>query len=589
VSRFETKKGRRWGLLIVFAIGLCVFSPAIRAPLFLDDYLHAAMVDGTFTGKRGPTNLYDFVDDNNRGALAARGLLPWWSHPKLTIRFFRPLSSALLWAEHRVFAHDALAMHLCSFAWWVAATLAVRALYSRFFSPRVSLIGSAIFALSPCHALPLAWIANYETLVTLTFGAVALSLQARYRVHAEGRAGLKHAAGAAAFFGLALLGGGEYALAFGGYVLALEFAQPRRGATPFRRFAGAARGILPFALPAAAYLITRSSLRYRTVGSGFYSDPLHAPLAFVQTAPSRLVAMLADGWLTLGSDAWPPGPQRWALGAVVLVAGIALFGPLRRAFAQLPDPSSALARTLLWGSVLSLAPTLAVVPAFRLLGVSMIGVALASALLLDHAWFPREGAEPGPTRATAHTTFVAVVLGFTQLVHGPMTAFLATRTHRRDGQNFATRAAWTKAHLGDPLRADVGIVRGLAGSFFTPFALDAHGRTPARWRVLAHSGHVLVLRTGPRALDLLVSDARSIYPIGEQNLYRDRGSPLKAGDVIRAAGMTVTVVEVGAIGPRRVHYEFDHELTATTWLADTFDATVAAELPAVGHGAPFDP
>jgi hypothetical protein len=135
----------------------------------------------------------------------------------------------------------------------------------------------------------------------------------------------------------------------------------------------------------------------------------------------------------------------------------------------------------------------------------------------------------------------------------------------------------------------VGIVRGLAGSFFTPFALDAHGRTPARWRVLAHSGHVLVLRTGPRALDLIVSDARSIYPIGEQNLYRDRGSPLKAGDVLRSAGMTVTVVEMGTIGPRRVHFEFDQELTATTWLADTFEATVPAELPAPGHGAPFDP
>ena len=320
---FETVKGRRLGLWIVLLAGICVFYPAVRAPLFLDDYLHAAMVEGTFPGQRGPFDLYDFVDDGDRALLAERGLLPWWSHPQLTIRFLRPLSSALLWMVHRVSSHGALPMHLHSLAWWLAAVLAVGALYNRFFSPRVALLGTAMFAVSPCHALPLAWVANSETLVALVFGALALSWQMRFR----GGAGLRDAAIATLFFTLSLLGGGEYALAFGGYVLAIEVVHRRRG-TLLSRALDHLQGVLPFLVPAGAYLVVRSALHYGAVGSGFYSDPFRDPTAFVRLAPYRVVALLADSWLTLGSETWRSGGERWALAGVVLAAGAALVVPI---------------------------------------------------------------------------------------------------------------------------------------------------------------------------------------------------------------------------------------------------------------------
>ena len=153
----ETRKKSRRPLLelaLLFAIGAALFSPAVLTPLFLDDYLQGAMVEGTFPSPRSPFNLYDFVNEHDRATLTERGLLPWWSHPKLAIRFFRPLSSALLWVDHRVFSHAALPMHLHSLFWWAAAVLAVRALYRRVFAPRVTLLATAIFALAPCHALP---------------------------------------------------------------------------------------------------------------------------------------------------------------------------------------------------------------------------------------------------------------------------------------------------------------------------------------------------------------------------------------------------------------------------------------------------
>src|SRR3954466_2834445 len=79
------KKSRRHLLEVVFllAIGAILFSPALTTPLFLDDHLQGAMVEGTFPAARSPLNLYDFVDDGDRKMLTDRGLLPWWSHPQL--------------------------------------------------------------------------------------------------------------------------------------------------------------------------------------------------------------------------------------------------------------------------------------------------------------------------------------------------------------------------------------------------------------------------------------------------------------------------------------------------------------------------
>src|SRR5580658_562131 len=102
---------RRWApdsrlwLYVVLGIGVLVFLPSLLSPLVLDDYLHASMVRGTFPAPRGIFDLYDFVSDADRRILIDRGVLPWWTHPAFTIRFFRPLSSALLWFSHKTL-HD---------------------------------------------------------------------------------------------------------------------------------------------------------------------------------------------------------------------------------------------------------------------------------------------------------------------------------------------------------------------------------------------------------------------------------------------------------------------------------------------------
>ncbi len=575
----ETMPRRKTARTLFLAyIGACLlaFVPAVATPFFLDDYLHAAMVEGTFPTHRSAFDLYDFVDDSDRAAMLDRGLLPWWTHPQLTIRFFRPLSSALLFADHKLFGPHPFPMHLHSLAWWVIAVLGARRLFVRWFSPRAAMLATAAFAISPCHAMPLGWLANREVLLSLAFGTFALGALARFRD--DGR--MRDALTALVLFALALAGGGEYALCFGGYVLAIDVVRRRD------RLARRLASYLPFALPALAYLAARARLGYGTAGSGFYSDPLHDPGAFVRKLPWRATALFADGWLTADAsylETW----QKWAVAAFVIAFAVGLAIAVRRAFAALAPERRTTASWLALGSLFALGPVLAVVPSLRLLGIAMLGIAPTVGVVLDHAWFPDGPEEPG--RAANVERLVAIALGFAHFVHGPMTAFLDGRQLRHDAADFAARVAWIRGHVEEPSRAEVGLVRGMAPAFFAPFGVDPSGRPPARWNVLAQCGSVLVIRKDERAFELRVAENRSIYPAGDGNLYRSDDDPLRVGDVRAASGMTATILAVGENGPTRVRIELDEDPSRLLWLRDDTEELREAELPQVGFGAPFNP
>jgi hypothetical protein len=561
--------------------GVFVFLPALRAQFFLDDFLHNAMVQGTYPVPRSPFNLYDFVGDDNRDTLVQNGLLPWWAHPELKIRFFRPLASMLLWVDHRIFGMQPLVPHLHSFVWWIAAVLALYAFHRRLFSPRVTLFATVIFALSPCHMLPIAWLANREALISITFGTCGLLHYVAFREGTD--AGLRRfgrACLAALCFAFALLGGGEYALAFGGYIVAFDLT--RRESIGRR-----AISILPFVLPAALYLAVRFHLHYGTAGSGFYADPIRDPAAYLALAPWRFVAQLADGWLTLGTFTWREGWERYAVAAIVIVSAAFLVRPIKYCLGALEEKHRRTATWLLLGSFIALVPTLAVVPAMRLLGISMIGISAAVAIVLDRAWFY------GPTPKTLDaqlTTLAAIGLGFTQLVHGPGMSFLTGLTQRNETVEFASHTAWLRDRVGDATKANIAIVRGLPNVFFVPFALEPRGRTPGRYRVLSQAGHVLALRTGERSLELAVSKESGMFPAGEQNLYRSPENPLTEGMEISRPGMKVTVLEPGEDGPpRRLRFVFDDDPSDVVWISDGYKKMVDAPLPKIGRGAPFDP
>lgn len=571
MGTWRTERGL---LAAILGLGALVFLPALRTPFFLDDYLHRAMMSGTFPGRHGPFELYDFVTDENRAEMLARGVLPWWTDPGIRIRFLRPLASALVWADHRVFGEQPLPMHLHSFVWWTLVVLAAHALYRRILRGRPLLVATAAFALAPCHALPLAWLANRETLLALAFGAWGLVFHVR--ADEERRRGRRLLAATVAY-ALSFAFAGEYALCVGGYVLA--FAALRRGWPALRR----AIFVLPFAVPALVYLVLRSRLGYGTAGSGFYTDPFGDPLGFLVRAPWRFTALVAESWLTWDVTGAFGSVRAWiALG--VLLAASLLTGPVRRLLAKEEHASL---RWLVLGSFGAMVPILAAVPSMRLLGATTLGIAPVAACLVEKAWFSDRGAERD--RVVQITWFAALLLGFTQLVHGPAMAWLLANKYRDDARAFEAGVAELRRISGDPEHANVGIVRGLAGTFFAPFAIDPKGTIPARWCVAAHVGHVLALRKDERTFELVSGRDSAVVPAGDGNLFRADVAALRPGTSYRTSCFDVTVLDATERGPRVVRISVREPMSAITWVEEGRGTWRAAELPAIGFGTPFDP
>ena len=568
----------RYVLIAVFAAGLLIFLPAVRSPFLLDDYLHASMAQGTYPAARGRFDLYDFVSDADRDQLSTRGFFPWWTNPRLTIRFFRPLSSAMLWSEHHVFGRRPIYLHLVSFAWWALAVVAARSLYRRAFSTRASLFATLAFALSPCHSVPLAWLANSEVLIAIAFGTIGLGAYARWREERDPR----QAVLALALFTLSMLSG-EYGFAFGGYVLAIEIVRRKD------KLLARASGVLPFVIPAAACLVARARLGYGTVGSGFYSDPLREPMVFLSEAPWRLVALLSNLWATYDAETTDARYGRCLVVAFMLVASVALIRTLSRAFDSLDERPRRTATWLLLGSFFALAPVLAVAPSARVIGVSTIGVAAAVGILLEYAWFP--ALESDRSRAAGLTGLTALFVAFAQLIHGPMNSWLLARRMEVSAVDFGAAIRTLRTHVPEPATADVTVIRGGGASFFAPFAIDTDGRPPDHWRVLSLTGHVLLLRRDERSIEIVTTPDQGLFRSDRSNLFRSPDAPLHAGDVIVNGEMRATVVAATDRGPSDVLFEFDRDLDSPsmTWISERISGFQIIELPQPGFGMPLDP
>jgi hypothetical protein len=575
--------------LLIAALGVLTYLPALRTPRFLDDYLHKLMIDGRFPVARSPLNLYDFVGDDDRALFVARGLVPWWSDPELKLRFFRPLASGLLWFEQRVLGFGIALQHLHSFAWWLVCVLAARALFRRLLPPRAALLTTLVYAFAPCHALPLAWIANRNALLSLAFGTLALGSYLSFRE----RPSLWHGLSAGLLFALSLLSG-EYALCFGGYVLALELTRPalRSRAEPHSkraRLQKRALGVMPFVVPALAYLVLRGALDYGTSGSGFYVDPLREPWAFARSAPLRLAALLAQGWLTVGPEVWlalPPAYQ-WLVFPCVLTALVVLALALRRVYASLPPALRHHARWLLLGSMLAIVPVLPSLPSPRLMGIALLGIAVQLGLLLDYAWFPAPSTVRN--RAFERLGVVATALGFVHFIHGPVSGWLAASSVQRSAQNFITDVARIGERLEQLESSRVVVLRGGVESLFGPFALVALGGPWTRWDLLSDPSHLLTLRRSERSLELVAPEDASLCPSDGYSLFRNAEVPLLPEEEFRAPGFKLRILAAGEQGPTRARVTFSAPIgPGQLWVARTRDRLRETPPPAVGTGTPSD-
>jgi hypothetical protein len=534
-----------------------------------------AMVDGDYPSAHdSPFGMYDFIDDSNRSELVERGIMPWWTHPKLICRFFRPLSSVLLWADYRLFGRSPIWSHVHSLLWWAGASFAVYVLLSETLHKRAARIATLVFALAPCHVIPLAWIANREALVSTALGAAALRFYAHWRQGAR----LRDGATATFLFALAMLAG-EYSLCFGGYVAAMEAVDLRRRRQPFARRVA---GVSVFAVPSVAYLVVRGALHYGARYGGMYHDPFFDFGKFAEGVPRRLGVLLCSGWLGVDELRALVMPGVWMI-ALVIAAIALMVVPVRRALGALDARELDGATWLLAGSLFGMVPMLAVEPSARLLGASMIGISAIVALVLERTWFPpvveaRRG-------AAEMSALVALALAFVHIVRAPLDSWLGTRLTSVVATAIQTRMNWVRAHA--PGHSSIVVMRAesLTTAIWAPCMLGASSGIP--WRVLSYeAGRVLVLRTGDRSVELVASP-RPIFPMGPRQVFRDFDGSLRVGDVVQVGGMKATVLQLDKAGfARRVRFDFDRSLDdpSILWLKESGDSFVDQPPPKIGYG-----
>ncbi len=552
-------------ICLALAVGLSALT--LRLGFVLDDYMQLAATDGVMLPSR-PLNYFTFVHTPAEvHAFVDRGPLPWWTLPELRLRFFRPLSSALIYFDHTFLGRTAWVHHVHSGLWFVLLIFAISTLYKRAIPEASAALALLLFTLDDAHMMPVAWLANRNSLVSAVACVFALAAHLKWREQgwAPGRW--------LAWLGLAVgLTGGESALAFTGYFAAYELV---RG----KGWAGAARGFAPFVGVLVVWAIVYRSLGYGAYGSGTYLDPGIDPLGYLQSAPPRLFALLGALTLNITSDLWLLLPHTRPYLVVAGVVGTTLLATtLKGLWPLLSADDRRAVRWLSLGALAALIPGLATFPLDRMLLPASVGAMGVFAILLRAAWQRRK-------RAWA----VVAWLGILNIVMPPLSWLVSTTIIDRYAR------ASEQAVLSEPADRFEGRVVLLTASdpapaIYGPLYLGHHGRPrPDRWWTLSMSpqGHQ-VTRVGDKSLELKVIDGRLLDTVFEQ-LMRSDAFGFSPGQVVTLDGLRVTVLEVDEGHPTRLRADFDLPLEAHRLLIWKNGAFVQISAPALDETLTLPP
>ena len=509
LKRLEHPRAAR----LVVVLGVLLGLPVLAAGFFSDDWFMLAALRRRWPQAPPWWDLYDFVATTDDGVRAnvARGYLPWWTPPSLRLHLVRPLSSALLALDNRVFGDAPVGWHAHSLVWWVLLLLVVAALFRRVLPGATGTLALFLFAAVPAHAQDYGWLSARHMLVAAvpSLGALLAHIRAREEGWRPGRW--------LAPLGLAVgLAGSEAALGAVAFWVSYEALGPAVLGDRRRRAIGAA----PALVVTAAYLVL-----YRLAGGGIvasdaYVSPLPDPLRWLAWASRDLVTATeraALRWLVpgallavLGTCGGMPGGRALLLADLGFTAMLAVL--VRRGWERgAQTVRRRLAAGLLAAVHVCLAPVVLVGSIFFAMAMGRQGLAIARAL-------PRDVA---PARRV-----------FVLAASDPMASIYVMSTLLAEG--------------GDGLDC---VARLTA--------------TRADFRVTRVDGMTLALE--PVGTPLL----RGPW----ETLYRSRSLPVSLGDEVTVCGARVRVAAVDGGSPTRLEVHFgvplDHpDLATVAWDGD---------------------
>jgi hypothetical protein len=560
---------------------LLIVVPQLRFAQFnTDDYSQLAVLEGIEIHRGlSPLNLYGFVngDPDLRSLQIAYGPTVWYADPTEKINFFRPLSSALVTATHSVAGLDPLPYAIHGLLWYLVAIASLGLLVRRvFLVPRggrshpAVYLALVIFAVSASNCSTVMWNAARWILVSTALGLAGLAAHMKWREDGW-RPGLFLSVPA---FGAALLAG-EASIAVLAFLAAYELIG---NPDPLRRRLTA---LLPTTSLVMVYLAYYKSMGWGSEGLQAYLDPLENPTAFISALPSKMLAMLGELFLGIGSAAWF-FPERRMQTVLAGLAAILFFGALL--YPLLKRAPRTQRRRIVWiivGTLGALLPLAARMPNPHILMIPLVGSSSLVAFIVYYS-FRRARRKPGVQ--TGLGFLASLVFVFILLVRPPFAWFEFGR-------------GWQEAHERLVQFHSRGVVSEIQPHQkavfmnFNSWDLEFHGyyyrqvaRLPmpeAWWHLSRSSLRHRYHRTALDTLEMeLIDGGIQVASTG-----------MSKGDVRRLPGLEITILEFDQAGIHRVRFKFEKPLTDPLYrfMAWRGDSLEVVDLPQVGESVSINP
>ncbi len=542
-----------------------LLAPALGAGWQFDDHFHRSRIAGY--GDANPIQIfvpYDGIREHNLAQMEA-GTLPWWASPNLHLAFLRYTSTLTMLLDYWLWPMRPAVMHLHSLRWLSFAVGAAAVLYRRVFGATwVAGLAALLDAVDEAHAWPATYLANRNALIATALGIASLICFIRWRE------GWRWGRSLSVLLLALALSAGEMALATAGYLFA--FAVSLDHGRLWERLSRLAPEAVVVALWAAIYKLGG----FGSHGSGFYIDPLGAPLNFGSLLLDRA------RWLLLGQ--WTPIPAEMgliyagasqkasalrAISLAVVVLLMALFLPLVR--------RDRFARFWALGVVLALLPVAAVGPENRVL----FFVGLGSMALLAHLTRVAFASPPIAPPSAAWRLLARVAIVVLLPIHVLLAPVLALQTLRRESVASAAMLRAVANIPDDPsiVKQDLIIVNPPEHSYVVtaiPVLKELDGLPrPRRIRALsAGTSGLTVMRVDARSLR--VDFPASLFPSVFARYMRSDTERFQIGQRFAVSGLTATIEALDGRGDLvRVLYEFavpidDASLRWMQWTNGTY-------------------
>lgn len=530
--------------------GLLAFLPVFTVGLYGDDYVHRAVEKRVLPAyERGVTQLYAFTSSDQAEMAAARsfGGMPWFTADDLSLRFFRPIPSALLVLEMRLFGDSLWPARLHTFLWFAALLLVATALFRRCLSPPAAAVAALVYALSVVHTTGLAWLAARYAIIAAALGLASLLAHLRARED-----GWRPGAVLAPLLLVVAYLCGESAIAAAGMIFFYELTARRRSVG--QRIVA----LLPATLVTLVYVGWYETAGYGVAGSGVYVDPLGEPLRFLAAAAWRVPALIGNMLAAVPSELSFPVPAARAVLAAIGAVGAVGFGLLAwRLWHRMEHREH---RALTWMIPAALAGTLLFSsgpPGGRMLPIVFLGFAALIGVVVVRAW--QAAAERGGTRRKRIAWRTAAVgIGTLHLALSPLVRVSMTKAIADQG-----KAAQTLSRTMAEVCAPEMYLPAASDStvfHYAPAAALLDGKAPPR------SLRVLSMAPQDHRIENVRATGFDLVTVGPRRIGTwervFRSDPLRAGDEVTLPGLDVRVVEVERGWPTRIRVDFGKPLSS---------------------------